>query len=347
MKLRGVLLGAGNIALRGHAPQWAGALSGDVDIVAIADLSAENREAARSVFKDARIYESADAALEAEHPDFVDICTPPFTHRELIERAAASGAHIICEKPLAPTLAEALSIAATVRAANVVFQACHQYNFSPPWQTVRDLAPQLGMIHFAEYTVRRMAANEGNAHWAPAWRTRRDLAGGGILVDHGAHILYQLRSVMGEPVRVNATVRTLLHHTYGVEDTALLTLDHGHALAELSLTWAAKRREIAFRFVGEHGELVGDEEKIQLIARTNREIPLGGMSRNSSHSEWFAPMFAGFINRIRDKDLSPASMNEALYVARVTERAYESSKTGATLAILGDHERRTEAATTL
>jgi len=333
VKLRGVLLGAGNIALRGHAPQWAGPLKDRVEIVAVADLSKTNREAAQAVFPAARLFESADEALNAETPDFVDICTPPFTHRELIEKAASRGIHIVCEKPLAPSLPEAEDIARMIRAAKVVFQPCHQYNYSPPWQVVRNLAPRLGAIHFAEYTVRRMAANEGNAHWAPEWRTKRDLAGGGILVDHGAHILYQLRSVMGEPQSVNATIRTLLHHGYGVEDTALLTLDHGKALAELSLTWAAKRREIAFRFVGERGELVGDEEKIHLLVETTEEIPLGGMSKNSSHSEWFAPMFSEFVARVLRSDLDQAPLDESLYVARVIERAYASSKAGRALPI--------------
>lgn len=328
MKLRGVLLGAGNIALRGHAPQWAGPLSDAVEIVAVADLSKTNREAARAIFPDARLYESAEAALNTETPDFVDICTPPFTHHDLIAKAAGRGIHMVCEKPLAPSLDEALEIARRVREARVVFQPCHQYNYSPAWRVVRDLVPRLGPIHFAEYTVMRTAANEGNAHWAPEWRTRRDFAGGGILVDHGAHILYQLRSVMGEARAVSATIRTLLHHSYGVEDTALLTLDHGKALAQLSLSWAAKRREIAFRFVGEHGELVGDEEKIQILAKTREEIPLGGMSANSSHSEWFAPLFSEFVALVKGGDLDPSAMEEALYVARVTECAYASSRSG-------------------
>ncbi len=336
MKLRGILLGAGNIALRGHAPQWTGPLRDQVEIVAVADLSPVNREAARSLFPAARMFDSAGDALAGVSADFVDICTPPFTHRDLIEKSVARGLHVLCEKPLAPGLDEATVIAQIIRMAGVVFQPCHQYNFSPPWQLVRDLAPRLGPIHFAEYAVRRLAANEGNAHWAPEWRTRRDLAGGGILVDHGAHILYQLRSIMGEPLRVNATVRTLLHHGYGVEDTALLTLDHGHALAEVSLSWAARRREISFRFVGERGELVGDEERIRLFAETTEEIPLGGMSSNSSHSEWFGPLLSEFLGRIRNADPDRTPLEEAVYVARVIERAYASSAAGGVLPLISE-----------
>lgn len=338
MKLQGILLGAGNIALRGHAPQWTGPLRNDVEIMAVADLSEANREAARVLFPEARMYASAEEALDQTDCDFVDICTPPFTHRDLIEKAVARGLHVVCEKPLAPSLEESIVIAKVVRLAGVVFQPCHQYNFSPPWQLVKKLAPQLGPIHFGEYTVRRLAANEGNAHWAPEWRTRRDLSGGGILVDHGAHILYQLRSVMGEPDFVSATVRTLLHRSYGVEDTALVTLDHGRALAELSLSWAARRREIAFRFVGDRGELVGDEERIRLFADVTEDIPLGGLSRNSSHSEWFSPLFSQFVERVKAGNLDREPLDEALYVARVIERAYASSRSGRALPLAAGSE---------
>ncbi len=66
MKLRGALLGAGNIALRGHAPQWNGPLADEVEIVAVADLSAANLEAARRVFPQARTYESGEELLARE-----------------------------------------------------------------------------------------------------------------------------------------------------------------------------------------------------------------------------------------------------------------------------------------
>ena len=109
MRLRGAMLGAGNIALRGHAPQWAHdpRLREEVEIVAVADLSRSNLEAARAWFPQARLYERAEELLDAETLDFCDICTPPSTHRPLVEKAAARGLHVLCEKPLAPTLADA------------------------------------------------------------------------------------------------------------------------------------------------------------------------------------------------------------------------------------------------
>ena len=330
MKLRGALVGAGNIAMNGHVPQWTGdpVLAREVEIVAVADLSPANLEAAARALPSARAYKSADALFATESLDFCDVCTPPFTRRPLIEAAAARGIHVLCEKPVAPDVADAEAIAAAVRAAGIVFVPCHQYHHSPQWQAVVQLLPRIGRVHLVEYEVHRTEANPGNPNWAPSWRTDKQLAGGGILFDHGAHIFYQLRSVLGEPAAVQATVRRLSHADYGVEDSAFVVLDYGDRLAEVRLTWAARRRAIRFHFVGEQGELVGDDQRVAVQAATSEEISFDhGMSRNSSHSEWYAPLMRGFVDRMRRRDASSEPLEEAVHVARVIARAYESSAT--------------------
>lgn len=335
MRLRGALLGAGNIALKGHAPQWTGDawLQRETEIVAIADLSPANLEKAGALFPQARTYLSAEELIEREQLDFLDVCTPPFTRRSIVERATSRGLHLLCEKPLASALPEAEQIARAVRAAGVVFQPCHQYHHAPQWQTLRDLLPRLGRIYLAEYEVNRLRADQGNSNWQPGWRTDRRLSGGGILVDHGAHIFYQLRSALGEPERVQATVRTLRHHDYGVEDTAFVTLDYGDGLAHVRLNWTARRREIRFRFVGELGDVVGDERGLRIeVGGVSEEITFaGGMSKDSSHSEWYRPLLRAFSTRVRVGDSDTSALDEAVYVTRLISRAYESSEAGRVL----------------
>lgn len=337
MRLRGALLGMGNIALRGHAPQWVGdeILRGEAEIVAVADLSDQNRAAAAGVFPGARRYAEAEELLEREELDFCDICTPPVTHMPLIEKAAAMGLHLVCEKPLAPGLDEAHRIARAVRTAGVVFHPCHQYLHSPQWLAVGRLLQRLGRVYLAEYEVNRTAADPGNPHWRPGWRTDRRLAGGGILVDHGAHIFYQLRAVLGEPSAVQATMRTLRHRDYTVEDTAFVTLDYGDCLAHVRLYWAARRRQIRFRFLGEEGELLGDETGLRLECRgAVEEMAFGdGMSAGSSHSDWYGPLLRTFSARVRSLDTSTQALDEAVYVTRLIARAYESSEEGRALPV--------------
>jgi predicted dehydrogenase/uncharacterized membrane protein YbhN (UPF0104 family) len=333
MRLRGALLGAGHIALRGHAPHWRqAALRGEAEIVALADLSAANREAAQRLFPAAAVYDSAEELLAREDVDFCDVCTPPFTRVDIVRAAASRGIHLVCEKPIALDLADAELIAAEVRATGIVFMPCHQYHHSPLWQTVVKHLPEIGAVHLARYEVRRTAANEGSSGWQPSWRTTPALAGGGILVDHGSHVFYQLRSVMGEARSIRASVRTLRHRDYGVEDTACVLLEHDDAMAEVTLTWAAGRREICFRLVGEHGEITGDEHEVRVWNGTEETIAhSGGLSRGSSHSEWYAPVFADFLRQIREGVRSREELDEAVYVARVISSAYESSRALAVL----------------
>jgi len=334
LKLRGALLGAGNIALRSHAPQWTRdeMLRREVEIVAVADLARTNLAAAREWLPDGRAYSNAEELLERESLDFCDICTPPSTHRRLIEIAAARGIHIVCEKPLAPTVDDAGHIARAVRGAGVVFRPCHQYHYSPQWQAVRELLPRIGHVRFAEYNVSRVGANEGNSHWSPSWRTDRSIAGGGILVDHGAHIIYQLRGVLGDPLTVHAMAARLLDPAYDVEDTALVALDYGDHLAHISLTWAARRRAIQFRFVGDRGELEGDDHSIQVHAARSERIEFGeGMSKNSSHSDWYTPLLRAFSAQVRDGRRDDDPLDEALHVTRVIDTAYESARLGKVL----------------
>jgi predicted dehydrogenase/uncharacterized membrane protein YbhN (UPF0104 family) len=345
LTLRGALLGAGNIALHGHAPQWTrdAELRREVEIVAVADLSPANREAARALFPAARICTRAEEILESHALDFCDICTPPFTHRALVEQAASRGVHVLCEKPLAPTVEDTERIARAVRAGRVVFQPCHQYRHSPQWEAVSRLLPRIGRVYLVEYEVQRTQAGEGNPNWSPAWRTDRDFAGGGILVDHGAHIFYQLRAILGEPETVQATVRTLQHRSYRVEDTALVLLDFGGCLAQVSLTWAARRRGIRFRFVGERGEIVGDDQSLRLHGEASEDIRFAdGMSRDSNHSQWYAPLFRQFAERVRTREHGLGPLEEALYVTRLIARAYESSREGRALPLVAA-ARATEA----
>jgi predicted dehydrogenase len=77
-------------------------------------------------------------------------------------------------------------MAEALRSAGVVFVPCHQHHFSPNWQAVRRVLPRIGRVYLAEHEVQRTEANPGNPNCAPTWRTDRNLAGGGILFDHGA-----------------------------------------------------------------------------------------------------------------------------------------------------------------
>src|SRR5205814_10424164 len=123
--------------------------------------------------------------------------------------------------------------------------AGHQCSHAPPGRAVAQAvrAGEIGELRVNEWSVGRREANPGNAHWNPSWRTDPARAGGGILMDHGAHVIYQLRSLLGDPVEVTARMHSLRPDAYAVEDTASVILEYPRAVARLGFTWAAPSRE--------------------------------------------------------------------------------------------------------
>jgi predicted dehydrogenase len=75
--------------------------------------------------------------IDREQPDFVDVITPPETHEEMCAYAAARGVHIICQKPLAPSLDGARRIVATARAAGVRFMVHENWRWQPWYREIK------------------------------------------------------------------------------------------------------------------------------------------------------------------------------------------------------------------
>src|SRR5262249_20992829 len=127
-KLRGVGIGAGYFS-QFHYDAWA--RIPEVEIVAVCDRDASRAVATRSQFGIPRRYAAALEAIAAERPDFVDVVTPPASHAEICQAAAERGVHVICQKPLAPTLDEARGMVDLCRAAGVRLMVHENFRFQP------------------------------------------------------------------------------------------------------------------------------------------------------------------------------------------------------------------------
>ena len=330
--LKGAVLGLGNIALGGHLPVYARDpyLREQVTIVAGADLCEANRAQAKARWPHLRLYESAASLMATEQLDFIDICTPPATHRGIIETAVARGWHVLCEKPLATNLADLAAIAAILENPQVVFKPVHQYLYSPHWQAVEQYCRQEQLRpYYFQARVLRTSANQGNQEWAPAWRTNPLESGGGIVVDHGVHLFYLAASLMGEPKKVTALTRSF-KHSYQVEDTALIILEFEHGITEISLSWAAQRRQIELLLLDKTVEILVEENQVSFYQPENEQILAvsTGLSSNSTHENWYPPLLINFVNKIIAQDYGSEKLHEALTAARCALAVYLSNELG-------------------
>ena len=100
-QFKGVCVGAGYFS---HFQYEAWQRIPEVTITAMCNRNAERAKAIMDTFGIASHYSDYREMLEKEKPDFVDIITPPPTHLQMCQIAADLGIHVICQKPLAPTL---------------------------------------------------------------------------------------------------------------------------------------------------------------------------------------------------------------------------------------------------
>lgn len=152
------------------------------------------------------------ALLERDDIDLIDICSPGNTHAEIAVAALRAGKHVLCEKPLANTVAEAeeMTAAAHEAARNGVFAMCgYSYRRTPALALARRMADdgRLGKIRQVRAQYLQDWLSDENAPLT--WRLDRKVSGSGALGDIGAHIIDAAQFVTGQQITgVSALMET-------------------------------------------------------------------------------------------------------------------------------------------
>jgi len=324
---RGVLFGLGGIARSAHLPafQADARVASRLQIVAIVD---DAPGTGMTSFQGIPLLSSPDqlATLGAGPIDFVDICTPTSSHVALSLWALSQGYHVLCEKPVAVTRAEAAALATAAQRVGRVVMPCHQYRFNPVWRRVKRWLDDgvIGRWYLAEFRVYRLAADPGASSDAVPWRGRRTDGRGGVLLDHGTHLVYELLDVAGPPQAVRAWTGRLRHGGYDVEDTAHILFDYPDRMATMFLTWAARRRETEIRFIGERGSITWSGGTLTL--ERDGTGPAESFDHSAeldkaSYAKWFADLFCDFATTLDSGDGAP-HIADIAQVASVLEDAY-------------------------
>jgi predicted dehydrogenase len=188
-------------------------------LTALYDLSATALAEAGSLFAEAARYTELSAFLAAI--DAVYIAAPNNAHRSLTEAAARAGVPVLCEKPMATSLADAQAMATACDRAGVLYATAFDQRFHPAHRRLAALVAEgaLGTV-----TALRIVY----CCWVGAdfagdnWRIDPARAGGGALMDLGPHGLDLASYLLGEPLLDVAAMGQRLVHDYPVEDGAVL-----------------------------------------------------------------------------------------------------------------------------
>jgi D-apiose dehydrogenase len=331
-RLRGVCIGAGYFS---HFQYEAWQRIPEAEIVAFSNRDPVKAGQITRKFGLTKRYADYREMFDAEQPDFVDVITPPPSHAAICAEAARRGLHIICQKPLAPTLDEAKAIVADAAAGKVRFMVHENFRFQPWYREIkRQLAAgAIGdKLHSLAFRS-RMGDGWGQNAYIPRQPYFRDYPR--LLVyENGVHFIDTYRYLAGEIARVTAWHRRLNPVIKG-EDCALLVFEFANgALGQ----WDANRYNETpapnprYTF----GELLveGNAGSLRLAADSRLTLqPLGGKEVEIPYQRADVN-FAGdccyftqrhFIDRLLDGRPFETSGEDYLKTLAVQEAVYQSA----------------------
>lgn len=270
---------------------------------------------------DGRTHATLDGLLRES--DAVVIASTNATHRRLTEAAAAAGVHVLCEKPLATTIADGRAMIDACRAAGVQLGVALPVRSSPAIVALKDAIARgsLGAIR----AVR--ATNPGQ--YPGRWFGDPVQAGGGAAMDHTVHVADALRWLLAdEVVRVHAEMGAFLHGL-PVEDTGLLTLDlRGGAFASIDCSWSRPATYptwggVTMHVVGERATVDVDVFRQSLTHYDDRS---GATKLVGWGDDLNALMVGGFVDAILDGRSVPITGLDGLRALEVVIAAYRSAE---------------------
>ncbi len=202
-KLKVGIVGAGNIAQNAHLPAYA-KLKDRIEVAAIADINLDRAKEAAEKYGIPQVFSNVDELLAGCDVDYIDICTWNSAHAPVAIAAAKAKKDILCEKPMADSLENAIAMQKAVEENGVKFMMAVVTRYSTEAQTAHEMqkAGAFGDIYFARtaYTRRRGTPL--------GWFTDTALSGGGPVIDIGVHCIDRTWFLMGRPKPVSVSAST-------------------------------------------------------------------------------------------------------------------------------------------
>lgn len=237
-KTKGALIGCGFFAVN-QMHGWQDLA--DVEIVAICDRDPERLRIVGDQFGVERRYQSADEMFAEGGFDFVDIATTVGSHRALVELAANHKVPAICQKPFAPTLADAKAMVAAAEAAGIPLMIHENFRWQTPILAVKTVLDNgaIGEPFWGRVSFRSgFDVFSGQPYLAKGKRF--------IIEDLGIHSLDIARFLFGDASRMTARTRRINPDIAG-EDVATMLLDHDNGVTSIvDVSYASKLPEEPF-----------------------------------------------------------------------------------------------------
>lgn len=273
----------------------------------------------------------ASLAALIEAVDVVDICTPTHRHHEMVLQAAAAGKHIVCEKPLARTVAQGVAMLAACDQAGVKLLVAHVVRFFPEYAQAKALVDQGDVGRVGMVRLKRVSFQPGRPD--DNWFTDTEKSGGPIL-DLMVHDFDYARWVAGSVESVFAkSVRSRTPEVPGDYVLAILRHTNG-ALSHVEGGWVYPKPmfRTSLEIAGDGGLIehpAGSSVPLGIyLMHKDREAPDIAVPTSPLNEDPYTTEIKHFYDVIANDSVPRVTAADGLAALRIAEAAAHSAHTG-------------------
>lgn len=314
-KLKFALIGTGGIA---QTYAQAFQQSSCCRLVAVADIREEAAKAFAEPFG-AKSFSDYKTLAESSEIDAVIISTPPNAHPEIAGYFMQKGVHVLCEKPLCLSVEEAQKMIETAQNTGVVFTMATKFRYCEDVVKAKAILASgvLGEV------VQFENAFTAKVDMSRRWNSKKEIAGGGVLIDNGTHSVDIIRYFLGAITDVLAIETSGTQNLSVDENVKLLAKTANGVVASIDLTWGINKELPNFISVyGTNGTLhIGwRESKYKLNSSPDWTV----FGKGYDKVQAFRSKIENFAKAISGKEELLTKPEDALASVEVIEAAYKS-----------------------
>lgn len=346
-KLKVAVIGLGTISRR-HLEAYQN--NPDVELYALCDINEDRLKEAGKKYGVERLYTSCEEMVKLPELDAVSICTWNSAHAPCAIAALNAGKHVLCEKPMANTLEDALKMQEAAEKSGKLLMIAFVRRFGNDMKLIKDFQESgyFGDIYYAKAGLLRRNGNP------MGWFGDKSRSGGGPLIDLGVHVIDFVRYAMGNPKPISvyaSTYQKLFARTNiktpkgyvsasatdndicDVEDlaSAMIRFDNGATL-HVETSYSLNIEEGQGGGIQLFGTKAGAkvDKKLKLITEANNY--LANLEIEEGISLDFELIFQNEINHFVDSIqgkvncISPAQ--DGIEIMKILSAAYKSAETG-------------------
>ncbi|MEG1687097.1 MAG: Gfo/Idh/MocA family oxidoreductase [Angelakisella sp.] len=343
-KLKIGIIGVGNIA-ETHIAAYL--KNPNVELYAFCDINPERLKAMSEKYGVTRTFTDKDELLSIKEIDAVSVCTWNSAHAPCTIAALNAGKHVLCEKPMAMSSAEAAEMKAAADRNGKLLMIGFVRRYGDDCATLKEMIDSnyLGEIYYTKANYLRRNGNPGG------WFGDKSRSGGGPLIDLGVHVIDLVRYLLGNPKPISAYGVTF--HKLGnrnelkdrkgyysasatdadqcdVEDmvSALVRFDNGAVLdVEASFSLNIKSDVGKIELFGDKGGAKIDPD-LEMYTVVNGRMADVSLSSKVGFGDFFGKEINHFVDCVQNGTTCIAPAADGVEIMKILDAIYESARTG-------------------